>query len=46
MVMELNTMLQRNEISYAFTYLFSTLVGGFALFFVGFAVMRWLRAAL
>ena len=46
MVMELNTMLQRNELFYAFTYLFSTLVGGFACFYAGFAILRWLRAAL
>ena len=46
MVMELNTMLQRNELFYSFTYLFSTLVGGFACFSVGFAIVRSLRAAL
>ena len=46
MVMELNTMLQRNELFYSFTYLFSTLVGGFACFYLGFAILRSLRAAL
>jgi CrcB protein len=46
MVMELNTMLQRNELFYSFTYLFGTLVGGFACFYLGFAVMRSLRVAL
>jgi CrcB protein len=46
MVMELNTMLQRNEIFYSFSYLFSTLVGGFACFYLGFAIVRTLRAAL
>ena len=46
MVMELNTMLQRNELFYSFTYLFSTLVGGFACFYLGFAIVRSLRAVL
>jgi len=46
MVMELNTMLQRNEIFYSFTYLFSTLVGGYACFYLGFLITRSLRAAL
>lgn len=46
MVMELNTMLQRNELFYSFTYLFATLVGGFACFYLGFATLRSLRALL
>src|SRR5210317_430508 len=46
MVMELNTMLQRNELFYSFTYLFTTLVGGFACFYLGYAILRSLRAAL
>src|SRR5210317_2102259 len=46
MVMELNTMLQRNELFYSFTYLFTTLVGGFACFYLGFAIVRSLRAVL
>ena len=46
MVMELNTMLQRNELFYSFAYLFTTLVGGFACFYAGFAIIRSLRAAL
>lgn len=46
MVTELNTMLQRNELFYSFSYLFSTLVGGFVFFYLGFAIVRWLRAAL
>ncbi|MDH3984409.1 MAG: fluoride efflux transporter CrcB [Gammaproteobacteria bacterium] len=46
MVMELNTMLQRNELFYSFTYLFGTLVGGFACFYFGFAILRSLRAVL
>ncbi len=46
MVMELHTMLQRNELFYSFSYLFGTLVGGFACFYLGFMVLRSLRAAL
>ena len=46
MVMELNTMLQRNEIFYSFTYLFATLVGGFACFYLGFVILRSIRALL
>ena len=46
MVMELNTMLQRNELFYAFSYLFATLVGGFACFYLGFAILRSFRAIL
>jgi fluoride ion exporter CrcB/FEX len=33
-------MLQRNEVFYSFTYLFTTLVGGFACFYLGVAIMR------
>lgn len=46
MVMELNTMLQRDELFYAFSYLFGTLTGGFACFFLGFMLLRSLRAVL
>lgn len=46
MVMELNTMLQREELFYAFSYLFGTLTGGFAFFFLGFTLLRSLRATL
>ena len=46
MVMELNTMLQRNELFYSFTYLFATLVGGFACFYLGFVILRSIRAPL
>ena len=46
MVMELHTMLQRNELFYSFSYLFGTLVGGFACFYLGFMVLRSLRAVL
>ena len=46
MVMEMHTMLQRNELFYSFSYLFGTLVGGFACFYLGFMVLRSLRAVL
>jgi CrcB protein len=46
MVMEMHTMLQRNELFYSFSYLFGTLVGGFACFYLGFTVLRSLRAVL
>jgi fluoride ion exporter CrcB/FEX len=42
----MNVFLRRNELFYAFTHLFSTLVGGFACFYAGFAILRWLRATL
>ncbi len=35
MMLELNTMMQKNEIFYSFSYLVVTLVGGFACFYVG-----------
>ncbi len=40
LVLELNTMIQKNELFYSFSYLVSTLVGGFALFYLGIVVMR------
>jgi len=40
MVLELNTMIQKNELFYSFSYLVSTLVGGFACFYVGIVLMR------
>lgn len=42
MVMELNTMLQKNEIFYSFSYLVGTLIGGFACFYVGVMCVRLL----
>lgn len=42
MVLELDTMLQRNEVFHAFSYLFGTLVGGFACFYLGVLLMRGL----
>lgn len=40
MVLELNTMLQKNEIFYSFSYLVGTLLGGFACFYVGVICVR------
>lgn len=44
LVLEVHTMLQRNELLNAFTYLVVTMVGGFAFFYAGFVLMRMLRA--
>lgn len=35
LVFELNAMMQRNELFLSFSYLFGTLIGGFAFFYVG-----------
>ena len=43
MIMELHTMLQRNEILNSFAYLMITMIGGFACFYAGFMLMRILR---
>lgn len=43
LVMELHTMLQRNEIMASFAYLMATLIGGFACFYIGFLLMRAIR---
>jgi CrcB protein len=40
LVLELNTMIEKNELFYSFSYLVSTLVGGFACFYVGVVIMR------
>jgi CrcB protein len=42
MVLELNTMLQKNEIFYSFSYLVGTLIGGFACFYIGIMCVRML----
>lgn len=44
LILELNTMLQRNEVFYSFSYLVTSLVGGFACFYVGVVVTRSLLA--
>lgn len=43
LVMELHTMLQRNELLYSFAYLMATVVGGFACFYIGFMLTRAIR---
>jgi fluoride exporter len=43
MMMELHTMLQRNEILASFAYLVASVAGGFACFFAGFMLLRLLR---
>jgi len=40
MVLELNSMLQKNEIFYSFSYLVGTLIGGFACFYIGVMCVR------
>ncbi len=40
MVLEINTMLQKNEVFYSFTYLVGTLVGGFACFYIAVVCAR------
>ncbi len=44
LAMELHTMLQRNELINSMTYLIATLLGGFALFYLGFLLTRLLRS--
>jgi len=43
LVMELHTMLQRSEILNSFAYLMTTMLGGFACFYIGFVLTRALR---
>ncbi len=43
LVMELHTMLQRNELLNSFSYLMATMIGGFACFYLGFILTRALR---
>lgn len=45
LVMEMHTMLQRNELLGAFTYLMATMIGGFAFFYAGFMLLRLLRGS-
>jgi CrcB protein len=40
LVLEMHTMLQRSEILNSFAYLMTTMVGGFACFYVGFIITR------
>ena len=43
LVLELHTMLQRNEIFASFSYLMASVIGGFACFYAGFMLLRMLR---
>jgi CrcB protein len=43
MMLELHTMLQRNELLALFTYLTASIAGGFACFYAGFTLLRILR---
>ena len=45
LVLEISTMLQRDQIALAFVYLTTTLVGGFACFYAGCAIVRSITAA-
>jgi CrcB protein len=40
LVMEIHTMLQRGELFHSFTYMTTTMVGGFAFFYAGFVLTR------
>ena len=42
MVLEINSMLQKNEFFYSFSYLVGTLLGGFACFYIGIVCVRML----
>ena len=43
LVMEMHTMLQRNELLQSFAYFTATMVGGFAFFYIGFMLTRAIR---
>ena len=45
LVMEMHTMLQRNELLGAFSYLMATMIGGFAFFYAGFMLLRLPRGS-
>jgi CrcB protein len=42
LVLEINTMLQKNEIFYSFSYFVGTMIGGFACFYIGVMCVRML----
>ncbi len=42
LVLEINTLMERDEILYSFAYLTTTMVGGFACFYVGVVAARQL----
>lgn len=43
LVVEMHTMLQRNELLQSFAYFTATIVGGFACFYIGFMLTRAIR---
>lgn len=43
LVLEMHTMLQRNELFQSFAYFTATIVGGFACFYIGFMLTRAIR---
>jgi len=43
MMLELHTMLQRNELLAPFAYIVASVAGGFACFYAGFTLLRMLR---
>jgi CrcB protein len=43
MMLELHTMLQRNELVAPFSYLVASIIGGFACFYAGFTLLRMFR---
>ena len=43
LVLELHTMLQRNEFFASFAYVMASVIGGFAFFLAGFMLLRMLR---
>ena len=40
LVLEMNTMLQKNELFYSFSYFLGTMIGGFACFYIGIMCVR------
>lgn len=40
MVLEMNTMLQKNELFYSFSYFMGTMIGGFVCFYIGIMCVR------
>lgn len=42
LVMEMNTMIQKNEVLYSFSYFVATMLGGFACFYIGILCVRLL----
>jgi len=42
LVLEMNTMLQKNELFYSFSYFVGTMIGGFACFYIGIMCVRML----